>query len=115
MGLVNHPHIWDGTRLAGHEEMSRSLTNGEDQVVAVSLGKKTFSGETKLLKHHKDHPCLQDLVVLDALEAANQFWDVPVLSKNYFFFIHVGILTLIVTWLMVFLSSSCANPDLGMR
>lgn len=73
-----------------------SLTSREDQVAAVSL-EKTFSGKTKLLKH-RDHLCLQDLELLDGCSGGcNQFWVVLALSKNYFFFIHVGVLTAVVT------------------
>lgn len=39
------------------------------QVAAVSLA-KYYSGSTRFLKHHRDHLCLYDLVVLGALEAA---------------------------------------------
>ena len=52
--------------------MNMSLTSREDQVVAVSL-EKTSSGKTKLWKHRRGRPCLQDLVVLGALEAAPSF------------------------------------------
>lgn len=38
--------------------------------MSCELGKKLL---LKLLKHHRDHPCLQELLVLDALEAAAHF------------------------------------------
>lgn len=86
---------WDS--LTSQEERTMSLTSRKDQVAAVSL-EKTFSGKTKLLKHHRDHPCLQDLELLDGCSGGcNQFWDVLALSKNYFFFIHVGVSTTVVT------------------
>lgn len=40
---------------------------------SCELGEKTFSGKTELLKHRGDHPCLQDLVVLDAPETTTGF------------------------------------------
>lgn len=57
---------WDS--LVGQEETNVSVTS-RAQVAAVSLA-KYYSGSTRFLKHHRDHLCLYDLVVLGALEAA---------------------------------------------